>query len=162
MLWGPRNQSLPLCHLLTGDQTYSFDYSASGVVLRRRYLFLSLFFLGYVCYFPDFMWRAELVCVCSLWRDFWPSLPCSRYMRNRRKDSNWRGTYCVSRYDDSSYQSQLSLLCILCVLDRASSWDLNKGRPTRWHLLYYVNLLLNIPEQSPGDTNPLFQAVIKP
>ena len=30
----------------------------------------------------------------------------------------------------------------LCVLDRASSWYLNKGRPTRWHLLYY--LLLNI------------------
>jgi len=33
---------------------------------------------------------------------------------------------------------------ILCVLDRASSWYLNKGRPTRWHLLYYVNLLLNM------------------
>jgi len=34
--------------------------------------------------------------------------------------------------------------CILCVLDRASSWYLNKGWPTRWHLLYYVNLLLNM------------------
>jgi len=33
---------------------------------------------------------------------------------------------------------------ILCVLDRASSWYLNKGRPTWWHLLYYVNLLLNM------------------
>jgi len=31
---------------------------------------------------------------------------------------------------------------ILCVLDRASSWYLNKGWPTRWHLLYY--LLLNM------------------
>jgi len=29
-------------------------------------------------------------------------------------------------------------------MDRASSWYLNKGRPTRWHLLYYVNLLLNM------------------
>ena len=33
---------------------------------------------------------------------------------------------------------------ILCVLDRASSWYLNKGRPNWWHLLYYVNLLLNM------------------
>jgi len=35
------------------------------------------------------------------------------------------------------------LITILCVLDRASSWYLNKGRPTWWYLLYYVNLLLN-------------------
>jgi len=34
-------------------------------------------------------------------------------------------------------------ICILCVLDRAaSSWYLNKGWPTRWHLLYC--LLLNM------------------
>ena len=33
---------------------------------------------------------------------------------------------------------------ILRVLDRASSWYLNKGRPTWWNLLYYVNLLLNM------------------
>ena len=33
---------------------------------------------------------------------------------------------------------------ILCILDCASSWYLNKGRPTWWHLLYYVNLLLNM------------------
>ena len=26
---------------------------------------------------------------------------------------------------------------LLCVLDRASSWYLNKGWPTRWHCLYY-------------------------
>jgi len=38
--------------------------------------------------------------------------------------------------------STLSL--ILCLLDRASSWYLNKGRPTWWHSLYYVNLLLNM------------------
>jgi len=31
---------------------------------------------------------------------------------------------------------------ILCVLDRASSWYLNKSRPTRWHSLYYP--LLNM------------------
>ena len=37
----------------------------------------------------------------------------------------------------------------LCVLDRASSWYLNKGWPTRWHLLYY--LLLN-----------MFQTLIRP
>jgi len=29
-------------------------------------------------------------------------------------------------------------------LDRASSWYLNKGRPAWWHLLYYVNVLLNM------------------
>jgi len=33
---------------------------------------------------------------------------------------------------------------ILCVLDRASSWYLNKGRPTWCHLFYYVSLLLNM------------------
>ena len=38
---------------------------------------------------------------------------------------------------------------ILCVLDRASSWYLNKGWPTRWHLLYYI--LLN-----------MFQTLIRP
>ena len=38
---------------------------------------------------------------------------------------------------------------ILCVLDRASSWYLNKGLPTRWHLLYYI--LLN-----------MFQTLIRP
>jgi len=39
--------------------------------------------------------------------------------------------------------------CILWVLDRASSSYLNKGWPTRWHLLYY--LLLN-----------MFQTLIRP
>ena len=38
---------------------------------------------------------------------------------------------------------------ILCVLDRASSWYLNKGWPSRWHLLYYI--LLN-----------MFQTLIRP
>ena len=38
---------------------------------------------------------------------------------------------------------------ILCVLDRASSWYLNKVWPTRWHLLYYI--LLN-----------MFQTLIRP
>ena len=37
----------------------------------------------------------------------------------------------------------------LCVLNRASSWYLNKGWPTRWHLLYYI--LLN-----------MFQTLIRP
>jgi len=37
----------------------------------------------------------------------------------------------------------------LCVLDRALSWYLNKGWPTRWHLLHY--LLLN-----------MFQTLIRP
>jgi len=32
----------------------------------------------------------------------------------------------------------------LCVLDRASSWYLNRVRPTWCHLFYYVNLLLNM------------------
>jgi len=49
---------------------------------------------------------------------------------------------------------QLKLICssmkvnyvqwILCILDHASSWYLNKGRATWWHLLYYVNLLLTM------------------
>ena len=38
---------------------------------------------------------------------------------------------------------------ILCILDRASSWYLNNGWPTRWHLLYYI--LLN-----------MFQTLIRP
>ena len=42
-----------------------------------------------------------------------------------------------------------TILLILCVLDRASSWYLNKGWPIRWHLLYY--LLLN-----------MFQTLIRP
>ena len=33
---------------------------------------------------------------------------------------------------------------MLCVLDLPSSWYLNKVRPTWWHLLYYVNLLLKM------------------
>jgi len=33
---------------------------------------------------------------------------------------------------------------ILCVLDRASYWYLNKGRKSWCQLLYYVNLLLNM------------------
>ena len=37
----------------------------------------------------------------------------------------------------------------LCILDRASSWYLNNGWPTRWHLLYYI--LLN-----------MFQMLIRP
>jgi len=37
----------------------------------------------------------------------------------------------------------------ICVLDRASSWYLNKGWPIRWHLLYYI--LLN-----------MFQTLIRP
>jgi len=40
-------------------------------------------------------------------------------------------------------------LVISCVLDHASSWSLNKGWPTRWHLLYYI--LLN-----------MFQTLIRP
>ena len=43
----------------------------------------------------------------------------------------------------------LKVICVLCVLDRASSWYLNKGWPTRWHLLYYI--LLN-----------MFQTLIRP
>ena len=38
---------------------------------------------------------------------------------------------------------------VLCVLNRASSWYLNNGWPTRWHLLYYI--LLN-----------MFQTLIRP
>jgi len=38
---------------------------------------------------------------------------------------------------------------ILCVLDRASSWYLNNGWPTRWHLLYYI-----LPD--------MFQTLIRP
>jgi len=44
-------------------------------------------------------------------------------------------------YDLHPYETQTH---ILCVLDRASSWYLNKVRPTWWHLFYYVNLLLNM------------------
>jgi len=39
---------------------------------------------------------------------------------------------------------QYTLPRILRVLDRASSWYLNKGRPTWWQSLYYVNLLFNM------------------
>ena len=35
-------------------------------------------------------------------------------------------------------------MVFLCILDHASSWYLNKGRPTWCHLFYYVNLLLNM------------------
>ena len=43
----------------------------------------------------------------------------------------------------------INILSILCVLDRASSWYLNKDWPTRWHLLYYI--LFN-----------MFQTLIRP
>jgi len=48
--------------------------------------------------------------------------------------------------DGRMYEKKSTLLC---VLDRASSWYLNKGWPTRWHLLYYI--LLN-----------MFQSLIRP
>jgi len=57
------------CHLLTGDKIYSFDCSASGVVLRQHFVFL-IFWGGYILYFPALMLRAASVCVCSLWRAF--------------------------------------------------------------------------------------------
>jgi len=46
-------------------------------------------------------------------------------------------------------EEQNAIYTILCVLDRPSSWYLNEGWPTRWHLLYY--LLLN-----------MFQTLIRP
>ena len=41
--------------------------------------------------------------------------------------------------------------CILCVLDRASSWYLNKGWPTRWHLHYYILLYMFRVSQHPSS-----------
>jgi len=47
-----------------------------------------------------------------------------------------------SLYADWANWARNKDLRIVCVLDRTSSIYLNKGRPTWWHLLYYVNLLL--------------------
>ena len=45
-----------------------------------------------------------------------------------------------------------TFLLILCVLDRASYWYLNKGWPNRWHLLYYLllNMFQTLIRPSPG------------
>ena len=51
-----------LCHLVTGDHIYSFDCSASGVVLRQRYLFLIFFFLVIDNIF--LLLCGALICVC--------------------------------------------------------------------------------------------------
>ena len=56
---------------------------------------------------------------------------------------------CVKRSALSPFSFLAIQTIILCVLDRASSWYLNKGWPTRWHLLYYI--LLNV-----------FQTLIRP
>ena len=51
--------------------------------------------------------------------------------------------FCLCVFRPVKRHFAISTVWILCVLDRASSWYLNKGRPNWWHLLYYVNLLLN-------------------
>jgi len=56
---------------------------------------------------------------------------------------------CLYTHNTKVLQIMKHTLNILCVLDRASSWYLNKGWPTRWHLLYYI--LLNV-----------FQTLIRP
>jgi len=45
----------------------------------------------------------------------------------------------------------------LCVLDRASSWYLNKGWPTGWHLLYYIllNMFQTLIRRSSGASEYL-------
>ena len=53
--------------------------------------------------------------------------------------------YCTNKQTINCTNKQTNL----CVLDHASSWHLNKGWPTRWHLLYYI--LLN-----------MFQTLIRP
>jgi len=47
-------------------------------------------------------------------------------------------------FHETLCERHINYISYLCVLDRASSWYLNKGRPTWWHLLYYVNLLLKM------------------
>ena len=49
----------------------------------------------------------------------------------------------------------------LCVLDRTSSWYLNKGRPTRWHLLYYLllNMFQTFIRTSSGSCDYLLRCV---
>ena len=78
----------------------------------------------------------------SIWISSWsPAAPSYlHYKRDPHQNNN-----ILSQHDRTS---KLFLL-ILCVLDRASSWYLNKGWPTRWHLLYYI--LLN-----------MFQTLIRP
>jgi len=52
-------------------------------------------------------------------------------------------SFLLLAFDVNCLKTKLAMK-ILCVLDRASFWYLNKGRPTWWHSLYYVNLLLNM------------------
>jgi len=70
--------------------------------------------------------------------DLWISYPYGDLMSNISSFIKVGATMHVANL------KQQMLLTFLCVLDRASSWYLNKGRPTGWHLLYYVNLLLNM------------------
>jgi len=53
-------------------------------------------------------------------------------------------TFLFSEYNQQDATFLNFIYFFLCVLDHASSWYLNKGRPTWWYLLYYVNLLLNM------------------
>jgi len=76
-----------LRHLLAGDQNDSFDYSASGVVLRQHFVFL--IFLGGFIYFIFLPLCGVLSwCVFVAYDVPWSSLGCSVCMRYRRKDSN--------------------------------------------------------------------------
>jgi len=102
------------------------------------------------------MWRKKFSRQASWW-----SVRCEGMWRHAVWYMSTSGMYAdlqeraagtsTTLYLPAKLHSSLSqkILIFLCVLDRASSWYSNKGRPTRWHLLYY--LLLN-----------MFQTLIRP
>jgi len=78
--------------------------------------------------------------------DYINTVVIQQFLQTKPASSNTRIAMWTALVLHTRYATQLycNITGHLCVLDRASSWYLNKGKPTRWHLLYYVNLLLNM------------------
>ena len=73
-------------------------------------------------------------------KTYWRGLTLtSTVLRNRQTDM-----FGISRWKLHVITANIPVWWILRILDHAASWYLNKGRPTWWHLLYYVDLLLSM------------------
>jgi len=83
---------------------------------------------------PHFLTEADRTLTLNIYQTVPTPYPPPYACRTCRRKHAWELLFGINQ----------TPLYFLRVLDRASSSYLNNGRPTWWHLLYYVNLLLNM------------------